>query len=105
MPLDAAQTAFLRRLARRTWAYFDHFAGPTRHWLPPDNVQESPAPAVAERTSPTNIGLALASALAACDFGYLSPGRSCSAPRAPWTRWSGWNAIAAISTTGTTPAP
>lgn len=75
LPLDAAQTAFVRRLARRTWAFFEHFEGEAGHWLPPDNFQESPAPAVAQRTSPTNIGMGLASGLAACDFGYLSPGR------------------------------
>lgn len=74
MPLDAEQTAFVRRLARRTWAYFDHYAGAASQWLPPDNVQENPAPAVAERTSPTNVGMALASGLAAVDFGYLTPG-------------------------------
>ena len=75
LPLDAVQAAFIRRLARRTWAYFDHFTGEASHWLPPDNFQEIPAPAVAPRTSPTNIGMGLVSGLAACDFGYLSPGR------------------------------
>ncbi len=75
MPLSAVQSAFIRRLARHTWAYFDHFAGEANHWLPPDNFQEGPVPIVAQRTSPTNIGIGLASGLAACDFGYLSPGR------------------------------
>jgi cyclic beta-1,2-glucan synthetase len=74
IPLGPAQIAFLRRLARRTWAFFDHFVGPDTRWLPPDNYQESPE-ATAGRTSPTNIGMALAGTLAACDFGYLSPGR------------------------------
>ena len=64
----------MRRLARRTWAYFEHFANEDHGGLPPDNFQEIPAPMVADRTSPTNIGLGLASALAAVDFGYLSPG-------------------------------
>ena len=73
-PLNAAQRRFLRRIARRTWAFFDHFTGPDTHWLPPDNFQESPE-AAADRTSPTNIGMALAGSLAAADFGYLSPGR------------------------------
>lgn len=39
--------------------------------LPPDNFQEEPAPIVAHRTSPTNIGLYLLSAIAAHDFGWL----------------------------------
>ncbi len=69
------QTVFLRKVARRTWAYFERFVGPADHWLPPDNFQEAPAAMVAHRTSPTNIGLALLADLAAYDFGYLSAGR------------------------------
>jgi len=65
---------FLRTVARRTWAFFDHFVGPGQNWLPPDNFQEQPQNRVTERTSPTNIGLGLLSTLAAYDFGYLSAG-------------------------------
>ncbi|HSP97487.1 MAG TPA: glucoamylase family protein [Candidatus Dormibacteraeota bacterium] len=39
--------------------------------LPPDNFQEDPRPAVAHRTSPTNLGLYLLSVVAARDFGWL----------------------------------
>ncbi len=42
------------------------------NWLPPDNIQEDPRYEVAMRTSPTNIGLWLMSALSARDFGYLT---------------------------------
>ncbi|MHB8898239.1 MAG: GH36-type glycosyl hydrolase domain-containing protein [Thermoguttaceae bacterium] len=73
--LTTEQTLFLRKTARRTWAYFERFAGPEHHWLPADNFQEVPEPKVASRTSPTNIGMGLLSALAAYDFGYLSSGR------------------------------
>ena len=38
--------------------------------LPPDNFQEDPRPVVAHRTSPTNIGLYLLSAVSARDFGW-----------------------------------
>ena len=38
--------------------------------LPPDNFQEDPEPVVAHRTSPTNIGLYLLSAVSARDFGW-----------------------------------
>ncbi len=62
---------YLRRLARRTWLYFEMFVGPEDHWLPPDNLQEHPHRVLARRTSPTNIGMALVSTLAATDFGYL----------------------------------
>jgi cyclic beta-1,2-glucan synthetase len=72
---SAAEQVFLRALARRTWAFFDAHVGPADHWLPPDNVQEEPAPAIAHRTSPTNIGLALLANLAAHDFGFLGTGR------------------------------
>jgi len=66
---------FLRLLARRTWAFFDHYVGPQDHWLPPDNVQEEPKAAIAHRTSPTNMGMSLLAHLAAHDFAYLSTER------------------------------
>jgi len=64
-----------RRVARRTWTFFESVLGPEDHWLPPDHVQESPRTAVARRTSPTNIGLTAAATLAAWDLGYLSTAR------------------------------
>jgi cellobiose phosphorylase len=70
--LTADQTVYLRNLARKTWAFFETFVGPEDHWLPPDNYQEHPAGAIAHRTSPTNMGLALLANLSACDFGYIS---------------------------------
>ena len=72
--LAPAQTLFLRRVARRTWAYFETFVGAEDHWLPPDNYQENPAAVLARRTSPTNMGLALLANLSAHDFGYLPAG-------------------------------
>ncbi len=63
---------FLRRLARETWRYFDDLVGPESHWLPPDNKQMALRVEVAERTSPTNIGLWLTSALVARDLGYIT---------------------------------
>ncbi|MBW8367064.1 MAG: cyclic beta 1-2 glucan synthetase [Arenimonas sp.] len=72
--LSSGQSDFLGRLARRTWLFFETHVGPDDHWLPPDNMQEHPAPVVAHRTSPTNIGLALLANLTALDFGYLSAG-------------------------------
>ena len=73
--LSLDQTIFLRKLARRTWAYFETFVGPADHWLPPDNYQEIPSRTVAHRTSPTNMGMALLADLAAYDFGYLPAGQ------------------------------
>jgi cellobiose phosphorylase len=73
--LSPEQSAFLRLVSRKTWAFFETFVGPDDHWLPPDNFQESPATAIARRTSPTNMGLALLANLSAYDFGYLPAGR------------------------------
>ncbi|MDO8723229.1 MAG: protein ndvB, partial [Syntrophales bacterium] len=73
--ITADQTIFLRKLARKTWAYFETFVGPEDHWLPPDNFQEQPAAVVAHRTSPTNMGLALLANLSAYDFGYIPAGQ------------------------------
>ena len=72
--LTAEQLTFLRHTARRTWHFFETFVTAQENWLPPDNFQEVPAPMIASRTSPTNIGLALLANLAARDFGYLSVG-------------------------------
>ena len=72
--LSAEDAGQLRRIARRTWRYFERFVTAQDHWLPPDNVQEVPEPRIAHRTSPTNIGLGLLSTLAAHDLGYLGTG-------------------------------
>ena len=69
--LSSSQRAFLGRLARRTWAFFEVNIREEDHWLPPDNIQEHPGLVVARRTSPTNIGLSLLANMAAWDFGYL----------------------------------
>jgi cyclic beta-1,2-glucan synthetase len=71
-PLTEVERRELRRVARRTWAFFEAFVGDADHWLPPDNFQEEPRGQIAHRTSPTNQGLLLLSTLAAHDFGYLS---------------------------------
>jgi len=73
--LTADQTFFLRKISRKTWAFFETFVGPEDHWLPPDYYQEHPVAGVAHRTSPTNMGLSLLANLAAYDFGYISAGR------------------------------
>ncbi len=72
--LTAEQLTFLRHTARKTWHFFETFVTAQENWLPPDNFQEVPAPTIASRTSPTNMGLALLANLAARDFGYLSVG-------------------------------
>lgn len=72
--LSSRHTAFLRKLARRTWFFFETFDGTESNLLSPDNYQEIPLEKVEARTSPTNIGFSLIANLAAYDFGYLSVG-------------------------------
>lgn len=69
--LDEAEREILRGVARDTWRFFENFVGPDSAWLPPDNIQEYPVRTVAQRTSPTNIGMMLLSTLAAHDLGYI----------------------------------
>ncbi|MCP1198690.1 GH36-type glycosyl hydrolase domain-containing protein [Notoacmeibacter sp. MSK16QG-6] len=61
----------LRRIARRTWRYFETFVSEEHNHLPPDNFQEDPEAVVAARTSPTNIGLYLISTVSARDLGWI----------------------------------
>src|SRR4029079_18767114 len=71
-PLSPADRVLLRRIARKTWRFFDVFVTAADHWLPPDNYQEDPKGVIAHRTSPTNIGLYLLSTVAARDLGYVT---------------------------------
>ena len=50
----------LRRIARKTWRYFEELTNARNHFLTPDNFQMDPPRGVAHRTSPTNIGLGAA---------------------------------------------
>ncbi len=72
--LTPSQRMFLRKVARKTWAFFEMFVSQAEHWLPPDNFQELPITVLAHRTSPTNMGLSLLANLAAHDFGYIQVG-------------------------------
>jgi len=74
VPLGDGDAQYLRLLARRTWYYFESFAGPEDNWLPPDNYQGPPHEEIGHRTSPTNIGMLLLSTAAAWDMGYLGRG-------------------------------
>jgi cyclic beta-1,2-glucan synthetase len=72
-PLPEESRRRLRRLARRTWMFFEAFVGPHDQWLPIDNYQEQPHQQTAHRTSPTNIGMLLLSTMSAYDLGYIGP--------------------------------
>ena len=74
LDLNKDQMIYLRKLARKTWAFFETFVGAEDNWLPPDNVQEKPVNVIAHRTSPTNMGMSLLANLTAYDFGYITLG-------------------------------
>ena len=63
---------YLRRVARKSWRYFEEFVGQKDRWLAPDNFQEDPKGVLAHRTSPTNLSLLLLSTLSAYDMGYIT---------------------------------
>jgi cyclic beta-1,2-glucan synthetase len=69
--ISNADRQSLRQTARLTWRYFETFVTAQDNMLPPDIYQEEP-PALAHRTSPTNIGLYLLSVASARDFGWIS---------------------------------
>ncbi len=75
-PLTDADAQALRRTARSTWRFFETFVTPADNMLPPDNFQDDPTPAVAHRTSPTNIGLYLLSVASAREFGWIGTGQA-----------------------------
>lgn len=58
--------------ASAMWGFFEKLCGKENNFLPPDNIQFSPVKATANRTSPTNIGLMLASFLSARDMGFIT---------------------------------
>lgn len=67
-PLSDTDRRFLLDRAAELWRYFADFCDRENNHLPPDNWQEQPPVGLAHRTSPTNIGLALTSCLAALDL-------------------------------------
>ena len=71
-PMTLAQERTLRRVARKTWRFFETFVVAHGHHLAPDNYQEDPGGVVAWRTSPTNIGLQLLSYVTGYDLGYTT---------------------------------
>ena len=70
--LSSADRDFLRSAAGENFRYLRDCTTAADHYLPPDNFQEQPPVGLAHRTSPTNIGLALAAAIAAMDMELIS---------------------------------
>ncbi len=70
------ERSYLLGCAKDIWSYFDTFCTGQDNFLPPDNFQEQPPVGTAHRTSPTNIGLALCSAMCARELGIISQERA-----------------------------
>ena len=62
--LSVRDSDLLLRSLAEGWGYYRDLSCKEEHYLPPDNFQQQPPIGAAHRTSPTNIGLALASAAA-----------------------------------------
>lgn len=73
-PMTRSDAEDARKLARRTWQFFEDSVSADTLFLPPDNVQEEPKKGPALRTSPTNMGLYLLSCCAAHALGFLPIG-------------------------------
>ncbi|PZQ96171.1 MAG: carbohydrate-binding protein [Cereibacter sphaeroides] len=72
LPLSAEEQQEWRTEARITWRYFEAHVNEGSNHLPPDNFQEDPAPKIATRTSPSNIGLYLLATVSAREFNWIS---------------------------------
>lgn len=70
--LSRRDRAFLLHEAALIWRYYLDWLRPEYRYLIPDNVQAMPERGAAERTSPTNIGLALLACVAAADLNLAS---------------------------------
>lgn len=70
--ISSEQRETLISYASAMWGFFENLCTKENNFLPPDNIQFSPIKATADRTSPTNIGLMLASFLSARDMGLIT---------------------------------
>ncbi|MBQ7896055.1 MAG: hypothetical protein IJ364_05820, partial [Oscillospiraceae bacterium] len=66
--LSAAHREYLKDSLKGSWNYLFKFSSKEDNFLPPDNYQFQPAAGIAHRSSPTNMGFAMASAVAAADM-------------------------------------
>ncbi len=66
-----SERRYLKKLACETWLFFREHLRAEYNYLIPDNLQILPKRVIAERTSPTNISLAMLSIQSAYDLGFL----------------------------------
>ncbi len=63
---------YILDIANRTWAFFEKYLTKENNYLPPDNYQEGRKNEIVDRTSSTNIGLALLSVISAYDLKFIN---------------------------------
>ena len=61
---------YLLEIGKKTWQFFKDSLTKENNYLPPDNYQEGRKQVFVNRTSSTNIGLALLSVISSYDLGY-----------------------------------
>ncbi len=75
--LSGRNREYILAAARDTWAFFEKFCVVENGFLPPDNFQRRPLNRAVDNTSPTNIGMAVVSAIAAQELGFTDESRLC----------------------------
>ncbi len=70
--IDEKKRRKLKEFAILEFRFFQNMVNEKSSFLPPDNIQFEPVEKIANRTSPTNIGLYLASLVSAVDLGIIS---------------------------------
>ncbi len=70
--LTNKEKSLMLEMAKNEFLFFTNVVNEKSSFLPPDNIQFEPVEKIANRTSPTNIGLYLASLVSAVDLGLIS---------------------------------
>lgn len=61
---------YLLQIGKKTWNFFKDHLNQENNYLPPDNYQKDRKPTIIERTSSTNIGLAILAVISSYDLKY-----------------------------------
>ena len=70
--LNAKETDEVRRLAQKTWGFFDKLITEENNWLIPDNYQLNREKKTDYKTSPTNIGYSLTAVVSAAELEFIT---------------------------------
>ena len=68
--IDSKDKEYLKEIAKDTWKFFKDNLNEENNYLPPDNYQDDRKIKLVDRTSSTNIGLALLAVVSANDLNY-----------------------------------